>query len=354
MSRERYDGWPYYVHRTKNGKPLFVIERQMTIDGERHRFHVSTRAHSLKPALEQLARFEADPFGYNPVGGDLRGPLLLDVPLAERFYRAQLAKGLTGKYARENFTWLKRWGKRLKGADLRRLQIARDVLPVLDGAGGATRPMMAALKTLMTWLRVERHELTSAEDVTRDLRLPQADVAKRKKRVAHNLADVRNVAARLKGVYRDALLFQVATSCHVSELERFVRDSRSALDVFKKPKRLADGSKALGVVSVWHKGKKLHRVALVRPEHVEAAQRLRARGSLPSRSDLLEAIYGACDAAKVPRMSYVFRHSVLTWGAQRGVAEERLMRHAGHEDVRTTRRYVDVDLPLAAIPSEKL
>jgi site-specific recombinase XerD len=352
--REKVEGWPYYVRRTNKGRPVFFIERQMTIDGQRHRFHVSTRATSLKAALEQLARFEADPFKYNPVGGDLRAPLLLTAELAERFFKAQLARGLSRKYARETFTWLKRWGKGLRGVDLRRLSVARDVLPVLDAAGGAKRPMMAALKTFVTWLRVERHELTSAEDVTRDLRLPQADVARHKRQVAHDVKHVRKALAKLKGVYRDALLFQAATACHISELERFVRDERSRLDVFDKPKRLADGSQALAVVSVWHKTKKQHRLALVRRETVEAAQRLMERGTLPPRNKLNEAVYAACDAAKVPRFSFALRHSVLTWGAQRGVSEERLAQHAGHEDVRTTRRYVDVDLPLAAIPAEKL
>jgi site-specific recombinase XerD len=352
--RETVEGWPGYVHRQKDGRPLFIIEKQITVGGTRHRFHVSTRAHSLKPALEQLKRFEADPFGYNPVGGDLRAPLHLTAELAEQFFTAQLARGLSRKYARETFTWLKRWGKRLKGVDLRRLSIARDVLPVLDSAGGAKRPMMAALKTLCTWLRVERHEMTSAEDSTRDLRLPQADVARHKHRVAHDVGHVRKALARLKGVYRDALLFQAATACHISELERFIRDERSRLEVFDKPKRLADGSQALAVVSVWHKTKKQHRLALVRPEAVEAAKRLLARGTLPPRNKLNDAVYAACDAAKVPRFSFALRHSVLTWGAQRGVSEERLAQHAGHEDVRTTRRYVDVDLPLAAIPAEKL
>jgi hypothetical protein len=356
--REKIEGWPYYVRRTNKGRPVFFIERQMTVDGTRHRFHVSTRATSLKAALEQLSRFEADPFGYNPAGGDLRGPLLLTAELAEQFFNAQLARGLSRKYARETFTWLKHWGKRLKGVDLRRLSIARDVLPVLDSAGGAKRPMMAALKTLCTWLRVERHEMTSAEDSTRDLRLPQADVAKRKKRVAHEKGDVSAVLKGLRGVYRDALLFQWATSCHVSELERFVRDERSRLVEFSEPERLADGAKALAIAEFWHKSSmktgKPHQVALTRAEHVDAARRLRERGSLPPQNKLNATIYAACDAAGVPRMSFVMRHTTLTRAAQRGVSEDRRMAHAGHQNRKTAQRYVDVDLPLAAIPAERL
>lgn len=357
--RQRVKGWPGYVHLQKNGEPLFIIERQITLIDEhgkrtRHRFHLSTGCHSIKPALEQLARFEADPFAYTRAGADVRAPLLLDVPMVEKFHAAQLAKGLTPKYAREVNTWLLRWIRALRGVDLRRLVLARHILPTLDAAGGAKRPMTAALKSLFSWLRVERHELTSAEDVTRDLRLQQSDPAKRHKKVAHDIADVRAVLAKLKGVYRDALLFQWATSCHVSELERFVRDERSRLDVFPRPKRLADGTKALAVVDLWHKTGEMHQVALTRREHVEAAKRLRERGSLPSRTDLNRAIYAACDAAKVPRMSYVMRHTTLTRAAARGIDRERRMAHARHKNVETADRYVDVKLPLAAIPAEKL
>lgn len=358
--RERIEGWPGYVHRQRDGRPLFIIEKQVTVTDDagnktRHRFHVSTRAHSLKPALEQLQRFEADPFAYNPVGGDLRAPLVLTAGMLVQFYDWQVAQGLTPKYARETFTWLKRWVRALKGVNLRSARLARDVMPALDAARpGARRPLMASLKTLFAWLRTERHELTSAEDATRDLKLAQSAPAKHRKKVAHAVADVRKVAELLKGVYRDALLFQWATSCHVSELERFVRDGRSRLVVYRKPQRLADGSKAIAQVELWHKTGKIHRVALTRPEHVEAAGRLRKRGSLPSRSDLNAMIYAACAKAKVPRMSFVMRHTTLTRAAALGVSEGRRMAHAGHQDARTARRYVDVELPLGALPVEKL
>ncbi len=363
--RERVKGWPGYVHRQANGEPLFIIEKQITLEVKpgqkvRHRFHLSTGCNSIGPALKQLERFQADPFAYSRAGADVRAPLLLDVDMALKLYRWQVAerpngKGLSRKYAREVNTWLTHWMRSLRGVDLRRLQLARDVLPVLDGLKpGARRPMMAALKTLFGWLRTERHELTAAEDVSRDLKLPQSDPAKRQRRVAHDIADVRKVLARLEGVYRDALLFQWATSCHVSELERFVRDERSRLVVFDKPERLADGTKALAVVELWHKTQEWHRIALTRREHVEAAQRLRERRSLPTRSDLNHVIYAACAAAGVERMSYVMRHTTLTRAAARGIDRERRMAHARHKNVATAERYVDVQLPLAAIPAEKL
>lgn len=356
-ARELVEGWPFYVRRDKKGRPAFVIEKQITVDDVLHRFHVSTRAHSLKAALEQLARFEADPFAYNPVGGDTRAPLLLTADATVKFFDYQRSKELSLKYCREVNTNLLIWVTKLRGKDLRRLDLARDVLPALD-ASTNRRPMMAALKTFMTWLRLERHELRLAEDVTRDLRLPQADMAKKKKVVAFEKDNVSAVLKRLRDVYRDALLFQWATSCHVTELERFVRDPRSRLVEMKKPTKLADGTKALAIVELWHKNTrktgKLHQVALTRPEHVKAARRLRARGSIPKRSDLLRHIYDACDAADVPRMTYVMRHTTLTRAAARGISEDRRMKHANHQHAQTARRYVDVNLPLAAIPAEKL
>jgi hypothetical protein len=359
--RVKVEGWPYYAHRQKNGRLLYVIEKQISVADESgavttHRFHVSTRCTKLDAALKQLARFEADPFAYNPVGGDTRAPLLLTAELTVKFYEYQIAGSRSPKYCRETNTNLLKWVAHLRGKDLRRLDVARDLLPVLDANG--KRQMMAPLKTFMTWLRVERHALTSAEDVTRDLRLPQADAAKRTKNVTHKKTDISKVLRKLEGVYRDALLFQWATSSHVAELERFVRDPRSKLVVFPKAQRLADGTKALAVASFWHKSSRktgeLHDVALTRPEQVKAAQRLRERSSIPSQNKLNRVIYAACAAAGVERMSFVMRHTTLSRAAERGVSEDRRMKHAGHQNAATARRYVQVKLPLAAIPAEKL
>lgn len=365
--RQRVPGWPGYVHKQANGLRLFIIEKQISVrdpdTGElvKRRFHLSTGAHDFEAALAQLKRFEANPFGYHR-GGDAserRIPLRLTTKLALQFYDWQVENGRTPKYARETNTWLAKWILHLKGEDLRRLDLPRHVVPLLDvSPAGARRPLMAALKTLCKWLRTVRFELTSKEDATRDLVLPKADVAKRKREVVHDIEAVRKVLARLKGVYRDALLFQWATGAHVTELERFVREDRSRLVVFPKPRRLPDGTKALAIASFWHKSSRktgeLHDAALTRPEHVEAAKRLRQRRSLPTGEDLNSTIYAACDAADVPRMSYVMRHTVLTRAAKRGISEDSRMAHAGHQERDTARRYVDVSLPLGAIPAEKL
>lgn len=358
MARERVEGWPHYVHRQANGQRLFVIERQVTVEDDRsnktvHRFHVSTGAHSLEPALAQLRRFEADPFNYSRAGGDLRAPLLLTAEMQTRLFQWQVANNRTRKYARETGAWVLRWVKQLRGVNLRKMSLARDVLPALDGGPvGARRPMIASLKTLMTWLRTERHELSTAEDVTLDLRLPKSAPAKHRERQVVEVARVRKAAKHLKGRYLDALLFQMGTAAHVTELERFIRDSRSQLVVFRRAKRLADGSKCLAVVMLWHKTKKWHRIPLVRAETVEAAKRLRALGRVPKKMNA--RLYAACDTAKVKRFSYKLRHSVLTWGRKRGASREAAAEFAGHESLATQEIYVDLDLPPSAIPVEKL
>jgi hypothetical protein len=57
--------WPGgYIHRQKDGRDLYIIEKQ--VRGQR--FSVSTRAHSLPAAMEHLRRWESDPAGYNPLG----------------------------------------------------------------------------------------------------------------------------------------------------------------------------------------------------------------------------------------------------------------------------------------------
>lgn len=352
--RERNPDWPAgYVHTQKNGQRLYVIERQVTVAGTRHRFHLSTGAHSLKPALEQLARFEADPFSYSRAGGDLRAPLLLTAELIERLHDWQLANHRSPKYARETSTWLIHWLKRMRGVNLRRLSLARDVLPVLDAVGGARRPMMASLKTLCAWLRMERHELTTAEDATLDLRLPKPPPKKHSEEVVVPLRDVRRAAKHLQGAYLDALHFQMGTAAHITELERFIRDERSRLVVFPKARRAPDGGKVLAVVVLFHKTKKWHRINLTKAVHVEAAKRLRARGAVPK---LLNAhLYAACDKARVKRFSYKLRHSVLSWARGHGVAKQALADFAGHEDSRTTEKhYLDTDLPATTIPVETL
>lgn len=355
--RELVEGWPHYVKRQKNGQRLFLIEKQVTVDDEHgnkttHRFHVSTGAHSLEPALAQLRRFEADPFNYSRAGGDLRAPLLLTADMVTKLYQWQVANGRTRKYARETATWLLKWVAHLRGINLRKLQLARDVLPVLDKAGGARRSMMASLKTLCAWLRTERHEMSSAEDATRDLKLPKPKPAKHSERQVVDVKRVRKAARHLKGVYLDCLLFQMGTAAHVTELQRFITDPRSQLVVFKKTKRLPNGMKCFAVVVLWHKTKKWHRIPVTERQTIEPAKRLRARGRVPKKMNA--RLYAACDKAKVERFSYKLRHSVLTWGRARGASREAAAEFAGHESLAMQDTYVDLDLPASAIPIERL
>jgi len=53
-----------FVRSGAKGRKVYVIHRM--IDGRNYK--VSTRASTLRAAMEQLKRFETDPENYNPAG----------------------------------------------------------------------------------------------------------------------------------------------------------------------------------------------------------------------------------------------------------------------------------------------
>src|SRR5688572_17110863 len=97
-TRRRWPGG--YIHRQEDGRDLYVIELERGgKDGVRRRYHVSTRAHGLKAAMEHLERFEANPLAYDPAGVAPEAPLRLTDDLVAEFKRWQLAKPVTKKHA---------------------------------------------------------------------------------------------------------------------------------------------------------------------------------------------------------------------------------------------------------------
>lgn len=59
-----------YVRVDAKGRKVYVIRRML--NGKTYK--VSTRAHTLRAAMEQLKRFEADPDGYSPAGAPQSSP----------------------------------------------------------------------------------------------------------------------------------------------------------------------------------------------------------------------------------------------------------------------------------------
>lgn len=360
MSRRRVPGWPGYIHRQKNGLDLFIIERKI----RGRRYHVSTGAHTITAAKAQLERFESDPAGYRPDGAGDR--LQLTAQLVIDWTTFQHAKGNTGKYVRDHARKMATWAERLAGADLRKLTLKQ----LRDGLAGlsAQKHRIIAIKAFFSWLRTEKGLVTTAQDATLDLKVPQSDPAKWKKRKAVPWQHVEKLLAHMQAAVeaetgrelaatdkvhpgedarrrRDVLLLLTATAWHVTELRRFIRSGEIV--------RQASGE-VLAVLVTMHKGKEPTRMPVVHREHLEAADRLRMYGKIPRW--LERTHYEFCDAAGVPRFGLgVMRHSVATWAVEAKEHPERVAAFLQHKDPRTTKRfYIDVAVPTNVIPLRRV
>jgi len=361
MSRRRVPGWPGYIHRQKNGLDLFIIERKV----RGRRYHVSTGAHTLTAAKAQLERFEIDPAGYRPDGVDSERLQLTD-ELVEEWEAFSIAKGNGRVYTRDHGRKLLRWALALNGADLRKLTL-RQLREGLQGLS-ARKHRIIALKSFFTWLRTEKGLLTTAQDATLDLKVPQASPEKHRRRkvvpwehvekvLEHLRGKASAAATRQPGPYdklepgadaarrADCLLLLTATGWHVTELERFIRGGELLRQA---------GGDVLAVLVVRHKGGELARTPITHREHLEAAERLRASGEVPR--NLQKEHVAACIVAGVPPFGLgVMRHSVATWAVEAGAAPEAVARFLGHKDKRTTERfYVDVAVPTNVIPLRRV
>lgn len=362
MKRRRVPGWPGYLHRQKNGLELFIIERM--IGGQR--YHVSTGAHSMTAAKAQLERFEADPANYDPRGAADVGLLRLTDRLIEEWESFSIAKGNGRAYTRDHGRKLAAWMLHLGGTDLRKLTL-RHLREGLQGLG-ASKHRIIAIKSFYTWLRTEKGLVTTAQDATLDLPVPQGSPEKHRRRKSVPWQHVEQVLAHLAeralserwrprwrddriepaadtDRRRDCLLLLTATGWHVTELLRFIRGGEVV--------RQAKGD-AQAVLVVRHKGGELTRTPIEHREHLDAAERLRAAGAAPRYLEKQHAI--ACDDAGVPRFGLgVMRHSVATWAVEAGALPEAVSHFLGHKDPRTTKRfYIDVAAPTNVIPLRRV
>lgn len=360
MSRRRVPGWPGYLHRQKNGLELFIIERKI----RGRRYHVSTGAHSLTAAKAQLERFESDPANYRPDGQGER--VMLTKKLVDEWKAFSLAKGNGPVYVRDQARKLGDWTARLAGADLRKLTLRQ----LQEGLRGlpARKHRIIAIKAFCSWLRTEKGLLTSAQDATLDLKVPQAEPEKWKRRKVVPWVNVESVLAQLETEgaaaaelertpndklepgadqqrRRDCLLLLTATAWHVTELQRFIRGGELLRQA---------GGDVLAVLVVRHKGGHLARTPITHREHLEAAERLRASGEVPRH--LQKEHLAACKRAGVPGFGLgVMRHSVATWAVEAGASVESVASFLGHKDKRTTQRfYVDVAVPTNVIPLRRV
>ena len=335
MKRETVAGWPGYVYRQRNGKPVFVIEKMV---GKR-RFHVSTRANNITAATEQLARFQANPEAYVPSGGGGQ-PVRLTAALVLDFQKWQRdVKRVTPGYARDVSKYLADWMEDIGNRDLRALEPSE--LRQLVANRSALPHRVAALKVFFGWLRLERGVLRHHQDASLDLRVPQSTPEKHRRRKVLDFATVEAILPHLGQRARDCVLVFCGTGWHHRELIRFARAGEL----------LPNGRKMTLIVR--HKSGDLARTPLENKAHIDAAKRLRAVGFVPQR--LPEELRAASQAAGLPREKWVtpgvFRHSVATWAVEDGASVEQVSRFLGHKDPRTTRRfYVDLRVPVDGVP----
>lgn len=334
-----YEKWPGgHVHRQRDGQPLYVIAR--TIQGKR--FHISTRTHNLTAAMKQLERFEADPWGYSPAGVEAAPPLLLTRQLILEHRAWSLGvKGNSTHHANDVAHRLAEWGRAVGQRDLRKLSLRDDLKPALERWGTSRRHRVIALKSFFSWLRKEKGLVTTAQDPTLDLPVPQARPEKAVRRKAVESARVRAAWRELKGGYADMLEVLAATGMHVSELERFIRQDAA---------HLVHGKRPLAVLVTRHKSGVWTRIPLDEPSHVRAAERLKKSGTVPRWFRL--HLKAACERAGVEVFTPgVLRHSVATHAVEAGATPDQVAQFLHHRDKRTTERfYVDVAAPKAQVP----
>lgn len=332
-----------YIRHGKK-RPTFVIEKR--IGGRK--FHVSTRCHTERAALEQLEIFEADPAGYSPGRAAVEpgrvGRLRLSLPLVQEYRDWMLSrdKPASREWALTCAGFLVDWMEDFGGLDLRDVSVAKHLKPALARRKTSRKHRVEAIKAFYAWLRKERGLLRHAEDPTLDLPVPQTPPEKWKRRKVVDRKRILAALPHLPDATRDVLLLQMGTAWHVSEVRRFA----GAGEI----RALKEGE-LLGVLHVRHKSGELTRTPLVHQEHLEAAQRIQKRGKIPGNHRLAADMRKACVAAEVaPFFLGAMRHTVLTWAVEAGSGIQQVSEFAHHRSVATTKRfYVDLGEPVAPV-----
>jgi integrase len=369
------------------GRPVYVIRKQIA----GRRFEVSTHRHTLAAALGEWEKFEKDPEGYAADGGAGQAPLYLENKLVERFLAWSAGeRGNSAGWLVKQKAFLADWMEELGAVNLRRLSLRDHVVPALEGAT-SRRHRLAVLKALYSWLRKHEHVLTSAEDPTIDMPLPQIEPAqwKRSKVIPRDHIDLvleylraqeqerrakreaREAARRPKGEAKvvqlvpatesetpdgpwcEALTIQAGTGWHTTEIVRFAATG----SIEPLPRTVQQEGVAGVLVCPQHKSGEPMRTR-VSAAVVEAAKRFLAHGAI-SREWYDRAVREACKSVKRPDGKVgipVFtpgrlRHSVATWAIEAGADPASVAAFLGHKSPRTTRRFYATHASPAKVPT---
>lgn len=333
-----------YVRQGKKGA-TYIIEKW--IRGTH--FHVSTRCHSERPALKQFELFELNPKAYCAGGPVARAPLVITPALVLEFHGWMLnTKRNSKKWCDDVARFLAAWTVDLNDKDLRDVSMHKDLKPAL-ARRKSRKHRVEAIKSFYGWLRKEKGLLTHAEDPTLDMPVPQSRPAKDERKKVVDQARVLAVLPHLDEKTRDLLRLQTGTAWHIAECRRF-SEKGEVVPVGLGPLG------PLAKISVKHKSGRRHTTPLSRLEHVEAAERIRARGFVLDDSTLNYHMARACAAAGIERFCLgAMRHSVLTWAVEMGASPQQASEFAGHRSLSTTRDfYLDTAVPTVSVPVLRL
>lgn len=295
----RWKGGRYYLDA--EGKPVYFIERM--------RRSVKLLTHDEQIAEGQLGLFLADPlnFSVRPAGPAARPDAVFITDERLALYMESIRKTVKDhRTARAKY--LADWSD--LGIDLRAVD-RKGLRAALTTFDGGHRGRVEALNAFARFL-VREEDLPSWNPLvnTRDSDPELARAA----RQAYTLAELDAAWNRLTpGPMRDVFLLRAATGMHQTEIDQLVgaKVGKGPLpDVDGKAKAvirdLGEGHEIRGVLQVWHKSSKRHRVSLTANALAAA---LRLTEGVPSRVGVWKAL--------APIVPSNLRHTNATLGAER-------------------------------------
>jgi integrase len=328
-----------YIRYDRAGTPTFYVYKKI---GGRV-FERSTRRHRESLALRELNRFWDDPAAYDPRGANPRDPLVLTKELVDEYLAFsarppnQGGAGNTPEWVRKQTHLLADWMEALGAVDLRRLELAT-IKKHLQGVT-SLHHRISVIKGLYTWLRKEARLKAAEDPVFGSLGVPQARAEQIDRSKLVELEDVKATVDACVGTYRDALVLQVATGWHTTEIVRFSKTG--SVEEFDPPR-----GEVAGIVNLpLHKSGEPHRTR-VSAVVLACAKRLLAHGAI-SREWYDRAVRAACRVAKRPDEKPVkqwspgrLRHSVASWAIGTDEAAiQRVAEFLGHKSPRTTKKF---------------
>lgn len=315
-----------FVRFDARGRPTYWVQKRL--DGKR--WHFSLHVHTETGANDQLRAFESDPAGYMATRGrDDR--LRFDEKLRDSFIEwSTTERRNSQKWIADQRRYLAWWAEKLGDADLRALDLGRDIMPALDGTA-CRAPKIAVIKSLYSWLRSVRHTLETRHDPTFGrLKMPQSSPEQWCHTKTFTTDDLAKILPHLESRWLAAVEVQRATGWHFSETRRFAQAGRIEQPTAKEP-----------ILVRIAKSREPERTRVSRRAASFAAELLKA-GTL-NYKNYRAALRRACAEAglkALPVKPGNFRHSVATAAIEVGKEDLKAVSDfLGHKSPRTTKKF---------------